>query len=232
MNDELRWIGVRCPMQKADRQLSAYYAARAGEYERIYQKTERQADLARLRALIPSYFVERTVLEIACGTGYWTQFIAPVARSVTAIDINAETLAIARSKALPENRVSFEVGDVQRLSARNEIFTGSFAGFWWSHMRRRDRRDFLESLHCALSPGAVVVALDNLYVQGSSTPISHTDADGNSYQTRELADGTKHTVLKNFPTEAELVADIEGYATAVEYTALEYYWVLKYELAA
>jgi demethylmenaquinone methyltransferase/2-methoxy-6-polyprenyl-1,4-benzoquinol methylase len=219
-------------MQDTNRQLSAYYAARAGEYERVYDKPERQADLARLRNLIPGYFVERSVLEIACGTGYWTQFIAPVARSVTAIDINPETLAIARSKALPENRVNFEVGDVQCLSPRYEAFAGAFAGFWWSHMRRRDRQSFLESLHRALSPGAIVVALDNLYVEGSSTPISHTDAEGNSFQCRELADGTKHTVLKNFPTEAELMADVRSYATAVEYTALEYYWVLKYELAA
>jgi ubiquinone/menaquinone biosynthesis C-methylase UbiE len=219
-------------MQKSDRQLSAYYAARAGEYERVYDKPERQADLARLRDLIPGYFIDRRVLEIACGTGYWTQFIAPVARKITAIDINPETLAIARSKQLPENRVSFDVGDVQCLSPSYEAFTGAFAGFWWSHLRRGSRGAFLESLHRALSPGAIVVALDNLYVEGSSTPVSHTDADGNSYQCRELADGTKHTVLKNFPTEAELVADIEGYATAVEYTALEYYWALKYELGA
>jgi demethylmenaquinone methyltransferase/2-methoxy-6-polyprenyl-1,4-benzoquinol methylase len=219
-------------MQKSDRQLSAYYAARAGEYERVYDKPERQADLARLRDLIPGYFVDRRVLEIACGTGYWTQFIAPVARKITAIDINPETLAIARSKQLPENRVSFDVGDVQCLSPRYEAFTGAFAGFWWSHLRRGSRGAFLESLHRALGPGAIVVALDNLYVEGSSTPVSHTDADGNSYQCRELADGTKHTVLKNFPTEAELVADIEGYATAIEYTALEYYWALKYELGA
>ncbi|MDB5865909.1 MAG: hypothetical protein JWO70_3715, partial [Betaproteobacteria bacterium] len=53
-------------MQKSDRQLSAYYAARAGEYERVYDKPERQADLARLRDLIPGYFVDRRVLEIAC----------------------------------------------------------------------------------------------------------------------------------------------------------------------
>jgi len=215
-------------MHKGDRQLSAYYAARAGEYERIYSKPERQADLARLRQLIPSYFVDRAVLEIACGTGYWTQYIAPVARRITAIDINAETLAIAQSKELPAGRVSFEVADVQCLPTRYQGFAGAFAGFWWSHVRRADRRSFLDSLHRALSPGAVVVALDNRYVEGSSTPISHVDADGNSYQRRELADGTTHTVLKNFPSEAELVAEIRGDGTAVEYTALEYYWVLKY----
>ena len=182
--------------------------------------------------MIPSYFVGREVLEIACGTGYWTQFIAPVARKVTAIDINSETLAIACSKGLAAERISFEVADVWRLPPHYNAFTGAFAGFWWSHMRSADRRSFIDSLHRALSPGAIVVALDNRYVEGSSTPISHVDAEGNSYQCRQLAGGTEHTVLKNFPTEAELIADISGAGTAIEYTALDYYWVLKYEVAA
>jgi SAM-dependent methyltransferase len=217
-------------MLQPEKQLSAYYAARAEEYERIYDKPERQADLARLRHLIPNNFVGRSVLEIACGTGYWTQFISPVARDVTATDINPETLEIARSKNFPSARVRLEIADVYHLPPHYTGFTGAFAGFWWSHLRRTERRNFVESLHRALGPGAVVVALDNLYVQGSSTPVSHLDADGNSYQRRRLADGSEHIVLKNFPTEAELIAEISGNSTAVEYTALEYYWVLKYEV--
>ena len=81
-------------------------------------------------------------------------------------------------------------------------------------------------------PGAIVVAVDNRYVTGSSTPISVIDADGNSFQRRRLADGSEHVVLKNFPTEPELMAEIRGDGTAAEYTPLEYYWVLKYEVAA
>jgi len=219
-------------MPHSDRQLSDYYAARAGEYERIYDKPERQTDLARLRQLIPGYFVDRNVLEIACGTGYWTQLIAPVARNVSAIDINPETLAIARSKDFPSDRVSLEVADVYDLPPRYNAFTGAFAGFWWSHVPRAERRRFVETLHQALSSGAVVVALDNRYIEGSSTPISHVDADGNSFQRRRLADGSEHVVLKNFPAESELMAEISDCATAVEYTTLDYYWVLKYEVAA
>ena len=83
---------------EADSDLTSYYAARAQEYESIYDKPERQADLATLRALVPDYFVGRDVLEVACGTGYWTQFIARRAATMTATDINAETLAIARTK--------------------------------------------------------------------------------------------------------------------------------------
>ena len=219
-------------MQQTDAQLSRYYAARAREYEQIYGKPERQADLARLKEVLPRYFVARDVLEIACGTGYWTQFIAPVARTVTATDINPETLAIARSKPLPPGRVRFDVADINDLAPDYRNFTAAFAGFWWSHVPRTGCRAFIESLRKALSPGAVVVVLDNRYVEGSSTPISHVDADGNSYQLRRLANGSEHTVLKNFPTEAELVTAIGRYGTAIEYTELDYYWLLKYEVAA
>lgn len=212
--------------------LPAYYAARAQEYERIYEKPERQADLARLKQLIPSCFAGRSVLEIACGTGYWTQHIAPVARQVTAIDINPETLAIARAKAFPPGRVALEVADLYDLPPHYAAFTGAFAGFWWSHMRRAGRRAFVETLHRALSPGAIVVVLDNRYIEGSSTPISHIDAEGNSFQRRKLSDDSTHDVLKNFPTEAELTADLRSDASAVEYMELDYYWVLRYELAA
>jgi demethylmenaquinone methyltransferase/2-methoxy-6-polyprenyl-1,4-benzoquinol methylase len=219
-------------MSRTDTDLSAYYAARAGEYERIYDKPERQADLARLRQLLPDYFAGRTVLEIACGTGYWTQVIAPVARKVTATDINPETLEIARSKHFPPDRVRFDVADVNDLPPEYHGFTGAFAGFWWSHVPRVGRRAFVETLHRALSPGAVVVILDNRFVEGSSTPISRVDADGNSYQCRPLADGSEHIVLKNFPTEAELLGEISHCGTAVEYTALDYFWMLKYEVTS
>jgi demethylmenaquinone methyltransferase/2-methoxy-6-polyprenyl-1,4-benzoquinol methylase len=212
-------------------ELSRYYAARAREYERIYDKPERQPDLERLKRAIPRYFAGADVLEIACGTGYWTQFIAPVARKVTAIDINAETLAIARSKPIPPERIKFEVRDVYDLP-RDETFTAAFAGFWWSHVPRADLGGFIGSLHRALRPGATVVVLDNRYVEGSSTPVSRVDADGNSYQRRRLDDGSEHEVLKNFPTETELRSALDSFASAIEYTAYDHYWLLKYEVAA
>ena len=46
--------------------------------------------------------------------------------------------------------------------------------------------------------------IDNAYFEGSSTPISDTDADGNTYQIRKLQDRCQYKVLRNFPTEAIL----------------------------
>ena len=52
--------------------LEKYYSKRASEYEQIYEKPERQHELEWLRNRIPMLFRGKTVLEVACGTGYWT----------------------------------------------------------------------------------------------------------------------------------------------------------------
>lgn len=50
--------------------LKKYYARRAGEYEQIYQKPERQPDIAATMNLLRQLLAERDVLEVACGTGF------------------------------------------------------------------------------------------------------------------------------------------------------------------
>ena len=211
---------------------NAYYAARAAEYERVYDKPERQADLHQLWSLIPELLRDSSVLEVACGTGYWTQHIAKTARSIHATDLAEATLAIARAKALPPDRVSFHVADAMALPDSLGSFDAAFAGFWWSHVPRQRIADFLASLHGRLTPGAKVVLLDNLYVSGSSTPISRKSSDGDTYQRRKLSDGSGYEVLKNFPTEDELQSDVKSVAKNVRYRAFGYYWLMEYESAA
>ena len=216
-------------MRDFDAALKQYYAARAREYERIYAKPERQADLRRIENLLPSSLAGRRVLEIACGTGYWTQFLAREAKSIVAIDANRETLAIAAEKSMPAGRVKFCVADAYALPADLGLFDGAFAGFWWSHVPLRARGSFLAALDARLSPGARVVLLDNLYVAGSSTPVSHRDDAGNPYQRRRLEDGSEHVVLKNFPTETELRADVKPFARDTQFIRFDYYWLFSYE---
>lgn len=208
-----------------DAELVAYYRRRAREYEAIYAKPERQPDLAVLRERIPALYEGQRVLEVACGTGYWTEAIAPRARDLVAVDLAEETLEIARAKSLPKDRVRFEVADAFVLPARLGRFGGAFAGFWWSHVPRARIGAFLGALGARLDRGARVALLDNRFVPGSSTPIAGFDADGNTFQVRTLADGSTVRVMKNFPPEDELRRDLEPFATDVEYTALQYYWL-------
>ena len=212
--------------------MQAYYARRASEYERIYAKPERQADLARLRAALPRLFSGANVLEIACGTGYWTPLLAERAASVLAIDAADEVLEIARAKPLASPNVRYDRADAYALPAWPTRFDACFAGFWWSHVPLGHIDAFLDALHARLTARARVVFLDNRYVEGSSTPLSRRDAEGNSYQLRRLADGSSHEVLKNFPTPEAFGRLLGARAEALEWTSLEYYWVASYRIAA
>ena len=111
--------------QHDQQKLQDYYARRARQYERIYAKPERQADLANLRESIPAIFDGRDVLEIACGTGYWTQFVATRAASVLATDVNEEVLELARLKAFPRGNVEFACADAHSDSAKTLYFARS-----------------------------------------------------------------------------------------------------------
>jgi demethylmenaquinone methyltransferase/2-methoxy-6-polyprenyl-1,4-benzoquinol methylase len=214
-----------------DLSLAGYYAARAVEYERIYDRPERQGDLRRLEAWLPELVAGRRVLEVACGTGYWTRFLATRAESVVATDLNLETLAVARTKDLPSAQVEFRQADAHALPADLGTFDAAVACFWWSHMPAAERPRFFESLHRRLEPDALVVLVDNLYVPGSSTPISRTDGAGDTYQLRTLESGETFEVLKNFPTEELLHTEAAGFAARPEFHPLDYYWLFRYELA-
>ena len=218
-------------MRHTETSLRQYYAARSREYERIYSKPERQADLARLKELLPPMFADRHVLEVACGTAYWTRFLAREAKSVVAVDANAETLEVANEKAWSSERASFRVADAYLLPDDLGMFDGAFAGFWWSHVPIRDRPRFLNSLDRRLAPGARIVLLDNRFVEGSSTPIAHRDDEGNTYQSRRLENGSEHVVLKNFPSDRELRADVSAFACNTQFVSLEYYWLFTCEKA-
>ncbi|BEU96880.1 class I SAM-dependent methyltransferase [Acidovorax sp. DW039] len=202
-----------------------YYAARAKEYDQIYAKPERQADLRQMEAWLPSALAGRNVLEIACGTGYWTQFYAPQAQAVLAMDGAPQTLEIARTR-VPAN-VTLAQGDAYQLAALEQRpWDAAFAGFWWSHIPRTRISAFLQGLHSVLQPGAKVVFMDNRYVPGSSTPISEPDADGDTYQQRPLRDGSTHRVLKNFPSREELLACVADDSANAQVTEWDYFWAL------
>lgn len=215
----------------ASAELVEYYRRRAGEYETIYAKPERQADLSRLREAIPARLAGRRVLEIACGTGYWTVLVARTAASIVATDAGEEPMRVAQSKDYAGRNVRFELADAYALDPDLGTFDGALAIFWWSHIPLSAIQRFIGSLHARLQPGARVVMMDNRYIDGSSTPIAGRDAEGNTYQLRRLADGSENQVLKNFPSEAELRAALAPHARAFRYEALEYYWLAEYELA-
>jgi len=210
-------------------QMQAYYAARAPYYDAVYLQPERRTDIAYLSAHLPLRLAGRRVLEVACGTGYWTQFIAPAATSMIASDATPEPLEFARLRPNTTN-VSFVQADAYALPATLGEFDAAFAGLWFSHVPVGARQAFLNSLHSRLSVGARVVLLDNSEVQCKHLPIAERDLEGNTYQLRELRDGTRHRILKNFPSQTELRSLVECIAGEITFQQLENFWLLEYRL--
>ncbi len=204
--------------------LIQYYADRAAEYEQVYAKPECQQDLQRMVSILQDIFHNKNLLEIACGTGWFTQRLAPTAASIFATDVNEAMLEIARAKNYPRGNVRFQCDDIFQTKI-DRRFAGLFAGFIWSHVLLDRLDEFLTRSLQWVEPGEPLVFVDNFFIPGSSTPLHRTDAQGNTYQLRRLADGSEHLVLKNFPTPAFLRRVLEKHGLEVEVAELGHYWM-------
>ena len=206
-----------------------YYSKRAKEYEKVYAKPERQVDLQSLKSSLPLKFTKSKLLEIGCGTGFWTYYLANQAEAIYATDINETVLEIARSKFPNNSPVTFAQSDMYELKGVNGGFDAGFAGFVWSHVPISRLRAFLKHFHSFLDKGSKIVFIDNQYVEGSNTPIYNEDEEGNTFQMRKLDDGTEHLVMKNFPEDSFFKSILRGIGKNIEIERMEYYWVLTYE---
>lgn len=212
-------------MTPNNKQLAAYYAQKAGVLEQVYELPERQEELEQLQEELDEVLSGHRVLELACGTGYWTQFYAYSTEAVLATDINPEMLELARAKELPADKVRWEVADAYTIDAEPG-FTACFAGFLWSHIPRQDQEKFLQHVRKQVGKDGLLVLMDNTYVDDVSLPIARTDADGNTYQVRQLENGERCELLKNYPTDSALRKKLATAAREIRIQRLDYYWML------
>lgn len=210
-----------------DWEMKVYYKERAPVYDRVYAYPERQDNLRFLERYVPDQFDGKNVIEIAAGTGYWTQFVSQRAKSILATDITAEALAqikVRDTKCAVETRVA----DAYSMDNIKGGFDGAFAGLWFSHVPVERRREWLLALHSHLGPGATVFLLDNSRAQCERFPLSRTDDQGNTYQERETDSGERYQVRKNFPTESELIELTTDLGYDHRFSEMDHFWFFQY----
>jgi len=207
-------------------QSAQFYAKSASNHDRVYDRAERQEDLQEMREHVADALRGHTVLELACGTGYWTRIIAEVADKVVATDINPEMIAMAKLRALPADKVALRVADAYDLPADIGDFTAVFIGFWWSHVKREDQERFLAQLKAKVGKDMLVVLLDDAYVEGSSETVARTDMEGNTYQIRTAPDGERYEIPKTYPSDSALRKKLASSVREIKIVRLEYYWML------
>jgi ubiquinone/menaquinone biosynthesis C-methylase UbiE len=188
-------------------EMRTYYGRRAT----VYDESMGYDDPDVVRALQPVIDVlrremrDRTVLEIACGPGFWTRQIAQSARHIIASDANESTLSIAHTKEIDPARVTFLGADAYDLSSIDGAFDGAFAVDFLAHVPASRIPGFLDGLHGRLAPGARVAFCDQ--TPGPSSITGVYDVGGNHLQERALPDGSRYRVIKHFFTDAEFRID-------------------------
>lgn len=138
-------------------------------------------------------------------------------------DATTPSLGAARAR-ISDPHVQFRLADAHAIDATDGDHSAVLAAFWWSHVPRADVPRFLDGLATTLGAGAPAIFLDHRYVDGSSTPISRSDAGGNTYQIRRLADGAEFEILKNFPTREGLRHSLGPVADDIDVRELTYHW--------
>ena len=167
------------------------------------------------------------MLEVACGTGFWTACAAQVARGVTATDASLAMLAEARTKGLPRS-VTLAAADAYALGTVQGEFDAALAMFWLSHVPKARLREFLDGLRERLLPGAIVYLADNVYVPGLGGELLPPDASGDTFKLRRLADGSRHRVLKNYFEEGELRDLLSPFAGNLALRMASHFWSARF----
>ena len=192
-----------------------YYEARAPIYEQLYFRQGRYAvddeawtrnwerETGELERFVSALPAEGAVLELACGNGLWTRFLAPRARVLVAVD--ASPTMLERNRAwIDDDRVRYIRADLFGWD-QDERFDLVFAGFFLSHVPPDRWSAFWTKVRGWLSPGGTLAFVDDCW--GPDRPRSSDRVEGGPEHAhiRRLEDGA-YAIVKRFFRPHELEA--------------------------
>jgi demethylmenaquinone methyltransferase/2-methoxy-6-polyprenyl-1,4-benzoquinol methylase len=211
-------------------QQKAYYRVRAGEYDEWFLRQGRydhgpgfrarwEREVEEVRGALERFRPAGRVLELACGTGWWTERLVRLGGEVTAVDASAEVLALNAAR----------VGGTRVRRVQADLFEWTpdgpydvvFFSFWLSHVPPERFEAFWATVRGALSPGGRVFFVDSLRTELSTASDHVLPGEGDIVAERKLNDGSRYSIYKIFYDPAVLQARLEalGWRAAVSGTA-------------
>jgi SAM-dependent methyltransferase len=198
---------VRRPEELLEEQI-AYYRARAPEYDDWWFKRGRfqrppevrrrwAIEVAALEASVDAFDPRGAVLELAAGTGLWTERLVRTATSVTAVDASPEVLALNRERVTGvEAPVEHVVADLFAWEPPRR-YDVVFFSFWISHVPPGRVDAFWALVDRALLPDGRAYLIDN------APPTDWYDGAAGVTR-RELVDGRTYDIVKRYWSPDEL----------------------------
>lgn len=190
----------------------SYYRARAPEYDEWFFRQGRHdrgaewnhtwfSEVEEVRDELARFRPAGDVLELACGTGLWTEQLARYAGHITAVDASPEVLELNRDR-LRDDRVRYVRTDLFDWRP-GAAYDAVFFGFWLSHVPPERFDDFWDLVRSALKPGGRVFFVDSLRVETPAEREHSSEPDGHT-TLRRLSDGREFQIVKIFYDPDEL----------------------------
>ena len=162
------------------------------------------------------------ILELASGTGIWTQELAQLGERVTALDASPEMIAINRAK-LAADHVEYELCDLFQWQPQRQ-YDMVFFGFWLSHVPADKLSGFLRSVHAALKPGGRLFIVDSREPDRAN-PRTGTQSLGADRQQRQLKDGRQYEIVKIYYEPQALTATLREHGFDIEVQATDSFFL-------
>lgn len=207
----------------------AYYRRRASEYDEWFLRQGRYdrgpelnrcwyAEAATLRAVLQAFAPTGHVLELACGTGLWTEHLARYADGLTAVDASPEMLALNQAR-VHSDKVRYVRADLFTWQP-DRVYDVVFFSFWLSHVPPERFVAFWRLVRSCLGEDGRVFFIDSLYESTSTARDHQLGAQGATTSVRRLNDGQVFEIVKVFYEPADLAARLKelGWSIAVEHT--------------
>lgn len=221
------------PPQLLD-EMQAYYTARAPEYDEWWQRQgryDRGADhnaqwfteIDAVAAALADFAMTGDLLELAPGTGNWTERLLPTANTITAVDASPAMIELNRAR-FPHAPITYHQADLFTWQP-DRLYDGVFFGFWISHVPRERLAAFLATVASALRPGGKLFLIDNLRESTATSPDQRLPELGEQVTTRRLNDGRTFQIVKNFFQPADLAAHFQQAGLAVEVMTTASYFI-------
>ncbi len=208
-----------------------FYRARAPEYDDWWQRRGRYArgeeesrewdrQVAAVDAALATFGPTGDVLELAGGTGWWTQRLAQAADELTVVDASPETLALNRDR-VGRPDVNYVVADLFDWVPQR-TFDVVFFSFWLSHVPRSRFASFWSLVRACLNADGRAFLIDN-----RDDPITTTVARdpyvveyAPDLHLRRLSDGSEYQVVKVMyePEELEGLVEAQGWHADIDAT--------------
>lgn len=184
-----------------------YYKARANEYDEwffrqgrydhgIKLNTQWFAEVKEVRQAIDIFNPTGHILEIACGTGLWTEQLVQYANHVTALDAVPEMILINQSR-VNSPKVKYIQANIFDWKAEEQYDT-VFFGFWLSHVPMEKFKSFWFLINSLLKPTGRVFFVDSSYDITSTAKDHSLEGSKATSVKRKLNDGREFRIVKIF----------------------------------